>query len=182
VFATALLAAAPLDALLSLVTGLILAALGFAGAGAAVALLRVVLPGVARAADDALLLVSTSRALVSGVLPLVGAMLVSWGLAGAGLPPAWSLLVWIPVLVLTVLGALAAVPHVGERLLATGASVRSPLARAVFGATAIGLAHATWVLSPLGLLVSLTTAGWCLGVGLGIVAKGRNRAAIIPPR
>jgi hypothetical protein len=177
VLTAALLGAAPLDALLSLVTGLLLAAVGCAGAGAAVALLRVVLPAVARAADDALLLVSTSRALASGVLPLVGAMLVSWGLAGAGLPPAWGLVVWLPVLLLTVLGALAAVPHVGERLLAAGASVRSPLARAVFGAWAIGLAHATWVLPPVGLLVSLATAGWCLGVGLGIVAKGRNRAA-----
>jgi hypothetical protein len=137
------------------------------GVGCALALLRVILPGLARAADRSLGGLGATRLFVSGVLPLVGALVLAAVLADAGAPHGLVLVVWAPLLLLAVGGATAGVPHVGERLLRRGAEA-SLLARAVAGGLVVGLAMATWMLPPLGLLVTLLVAGWLVGIGLGL--------------
>jgi hypothetical protein len=151
--------------------------------GCALAVLRVVLPGLARAADASLEGLGTARLFLMGVLPLIGAILLAQGAHALGLPA----LVWVvglgvalPVALLLLLGALAAVPHLGGRLLASSAGERSLLVRASVGGLALGLAGVTWLLPPLGALVTLLVAGWFLGAGLGTLFRHREVAAGSP--
>jgi hypothetical protein len=145
----------------------VLAIVFYAGVGCAIALFRVILPDVARAADRSLAGLRTGRMFVTGVLPLVGAVLVSWGIERGGLPKGIHLVVWVPILLLVLVGSLAAVPHVGGSLLRGGADA-SPLRRAVAGGLVTGLALSSWAIFPAaGLVVSLLLFGWILGIGLG---------------
>ena len=108
--------------------------------------------------------------LVTGVLPLVGAILVAWALHRAGAPEAWALVVWNPLLLLVLLGALAGVPYLGENLQRASAEP-SPLRSALLGGAAIGLAQVTWLFPLAGLLVGLLLLGWLVGIGLGVLVR-----------
>jgi hypothetical protein len=156
--------------LANLVVALLGALLLSVGTGCALALLRIVLPGLAGRADRSLASLGAGRLVVTGVLPLVGALVLSAVATNAGAPPALALAWWIPLLLLAVAGAMAALPHAGERLLRAG-SQASLLARAAVGGLVVGLAMATWFLPPLGLLVTLLVAGWLVGIGLGVWAR-----------
>jgi hypothetical protein len=153
----------------TLVGVLVVGLLFWVGVGCAIALVRIVLPGLAGAADRSLAALSTSRLVVSGVLPIVGALLVTWAIAEAKVLPAVALLVWIPLCLLFFAGATAALPRIGERLAKAGGDL-SLVRRCVAGALAVGFASLTWLFWPLGLLVTLLLAGWILGAGLGLLA------------
>jgi hypothetical protein len=159
--------------LVRLLVALLVAVLFSLGTGCALALVRVILPGLAAKADRSLGSLGTARLLVSGVLPLIGALLLSEAIAKAGAPEAVGLVVWIPLLLVAATGALAALPHVGERMLRRGRET-SLLARAAVGGLVVGCAMATWLFPPLGLLVTLLVGGWLVGIGLGL--WGRNTA------
>jgi hypothetical protein len=151
--------------LVNLVVALLGALLLSVGTGCAAALVRLILPGLAGRADRSLASLGGARLVVTGVLPLVGALVLSAVASNVG-TPSLSLVLWVPLLLLAVAGAVAALPHVGERLLRAGPEA-SLLARATVGGLVVGLAMATWLLPPLGLLVTLLVAGWLVGIGLG---------------
>ena len=167
-----------LDHVFGLLAVLLVGVIVFAGIGASMAVLRVVLPGLARAVDQSVEGLSTGRMLLTGILPLVGAWLLGAAVHHAGdrtLVGAYALVVLLPLCLLTVTGALAAIPHLGARLLARGEDV-SPLRRSLVGGLVVGLAGTTWVLPPLGALVSLFLFGWFLGIGLSTVFRPREPA------
>jgi hypothetical protein len=159
---------------LYVLVGLVLAT----AVGCAVALLRVILPGLARQSDRSLATLSAKRLIVVGALPLVGALLVLAALHAWALPPAAALLVVVPVGLLLVAGAMAALPKAGGDLVP---GLRSPLARAVTGAVALGFALVTWAFQPLGLLVTSLIAAWFLGAGIGTVVPARGERPAEPP-
>ena len=161
--------------LLYVVVGLVLSA----GVGAALATLRVILPGLASAADRSLEAGGTRRLLLMGVLPLLGAAILLQAVAALGSAAAsWIvfLAVVVPVVLALLVGAMAALPHLGERLLERG-SPRSPLARAAGGGVVVGLAATTAWVPPLFALVALLLGGWFLGIGLGAVLGRRGPTA-----
>ena len=165
-----------LAVLLYVALGLLVAA----GVGAAVATLRVILPGLASAADGALLGTRGKRLFLMGVLPLLGVALLTQVVVHAGHPTLGTLfgvLVLVPTGLLIVLGLLAALPHLGERLLERR-HPRSPLARAVGGGVALGLCATTAWMPPFFALLLLLLGGWLLGIGLA-TALGR-RPPVLP--
>ena len=124
-----------------------------AGAGCLLAVLRTVFPGPTRLADGAVGRLGTGRLLLAGVLPAVGVALLGAGAERSGVPGlglAWGVLLGLPALLLSVLGAMAAIPHLGATLLRGGVD-RSLLARSVVGSLTLGLAMvaAVWALKPL---------------------------------
>lgn len=142
-----------------------------AGFGTAMAVLRVIVPAAATAADRSLGRASTRRLLLAGVLPLLAAALLGRALEALGSPAlllAYLLLIVVPLALALLLGALAAVPHLGERLWERG-TPRSALGRAVGGGVALGLAATTLWIQPLFALVGLLLGGWLVGIGLGTV-------------
>ena len=157
------------------VLAIVLLAILFAiGIGCLVALLRVVFPGPARKADAALQRLGTGRLLLTGLLPTVGIALLG-AAAGAthvqALVAVWAVVLLLPAALLMIVGALAAVPHLGAALL-KGREDRSLLARCVVGTVVLGFAlGASAALKPLGLLVAMIVAGWFLGAGLGVVFR-----------
>ena len=165
--------ASGLDHLLGLLAVLVLGVVLFAGLGAALAVLRVVLPGLARAADRSVEGLSTGRMVLTGVLPLVGALLLGAAVHHAGdraLGAVYALVVGLPLSLLTITGALSALPHLGARLLKEGVET-SLLRRSLVGGLVAGLAGTTWARPPLGILVSLFLLGWFLGIGLSTLFR-----------
>jgi|GEM_PF-5249285 len=164
-----------LAVLLYVVLGLLVAA----GVGAAVATLRVILPGLASAADGALRDTRGRRLFLMGVLPLLGVALLTQVVVHAGdetLGTLFGVLVLVPTGLLIVLGLLAALPHLGERLLERERA-RSPLARAVGGGVALGLCAITATLPHFFALLLLLLGGWLLGIGLSTALGRRPPAA-----
>jgi hypothetical protein len=160
--------------LLYVVVGLVLSA----GVGAALATLRVILPTLAGAADRSLEGGGTRRLLLVGVLPLLGAAVLTravGALDSTAASLALVLAVLVPLVLALLLGAMAALPHLGERLLERG-TPRSLLARAVGGGVVVGLAATTAWVPPLFALVALLLGGWLLGIGLGAVLGRRPPA------
>ncbi|MDJ0521807.1 MAG: hypothetical protein QNJ90_07000 [Planctomycetota bacterium] len=163
------LAAGTTEQLVQVLLVVVLGAIGCVGFGAAMLLLRVILPGVARSADASLGRMRTGRLLVVGILPLVGSALLARGVELAkveALETAYLLLVALPLALALLVGAMSGLPHVGARVLREGADP-SPLARASIGGLVIGLAMVSWAAPPLGVLVTVLLAGWLLGIGLG---------------
>jgi hypothetical protein len=153
-----------------------------AGLGAALALLRVVLPGVARAADRSLEGLGTWRMLLTGLLPILGALLVATAVEAsdsAVLRGALGLLVFLPGVLLAVAGAMSGVPFLGRRLLARGEEV-GPLRQAMVGGAVLGLATVTFWIKPLGLAVALLVESWFLGIGLGTLLGRRSPSPAEP--
>ncbi len=156
---------------LYLLVGLVLSA----GLGAAVAVLRVILPGPALAADRSLAAAGTRRLLLAGVVPLLALALLGRALEALGSPGlmvAYLVLAVVPVSLALLLGALAALPFLGERLLERG-QPRPLLARCVGGGVALGLCATTLWLQPLFALIALLLGGWLVGIGLGCVLGAR---------
>lgn len=174
-----LLAASPGEHLLEVLLYVLVGLLGSVGVGAALALLRVILPGLAGAADRSLAATGTRRLLLMGALPVLGAALLGRAVEALGAPAlqfAYLLLIVVPLGLALVLGAMAALPHLGERLLERG-TPRSALARSAGGGVALGLAATTVWVAPLFALVALVLLGWLLGIGLGAVVGRSPRPA-----
>jgi hypothetical protein len=175
--------AAASETLLAVLLYLVLGVLVAAGVGAAVATVRVVLPGLAGAADRALEATGGRQLLLMGVLPLMGVGLLGQAAASADQPTftrIFAVGVVVPAALLVLLGLLAALPHLGQRLLegprtSESARPRSALARAVGGGIALGLAATTAWLPPLFAVLALLVGGWLLGIGLSTLV-GRRRA------
>jgi hypothetical protein len=111
-----------------------------------------------------------------GVLPLLGVGLLGQLAAATqngALGGVVAIGVFVPAGLLIVLGLLAALPHLGHRLL-EGQRPRSALARAVGGGVALGLAATTAWLPPFFALLALLVGGWLLGIGLSTVLGGRG--------
>jgi hypothetical protein len=162
-----------------------LGALLVAGLGCLVAVLRTIFPGPTRLADESVRRLGVGRLLLAGVLPSVGIALLGAGAQRsgiAGLPLAWGILLGLPALLLALLGAVAAIPHLGGTVL-KGGDARSLLARSIVGALTLGLAilAAAWAFPPLGPAVLAVLAGWFLGAGLGVLFLPRTSPPA-PPR
>ena len=163
----------PADAgtLLAVLLAVVLGFVAAAAMGAVALLLRILLPGATRAADASIGRLGAKALALGGVLPLLGAGLMAQGVGRAGnewLGGAFVLLVLLPLFLAFLLGLMAVVPYVGARALRPDPE-RAPLVEAGTGGVLVGLAMATWVLPPLGLLLTLLLAGWCVATGLGTV-------------
>jgi hypothetical protein len=156
----------------------LLAAVACLGVGAALAVLRVLLPGVARATDRGVRQVGSLRLLYAGILPLLGAVLLARGVEAVGargLEVAYLVVVGIPLGLLLLAGAAAAVPHVGAELLGRDRE-RSPLARSAAGALALGLSMVVWALPALGGVWTVLLLGYFLAAGLFALRRGDDGA------
>ena len=168
------------EGLLGVLIAVVLGLLGCVGIGATVLLLRIMLPGVAAAADASIGRLSTKRLLLVGVVPLIGAALVAQGVGLAGseaLVGIFLLVVGLPIAIAILVGAMAALPRIGAGALRSGAET-APLAQAAVGGLVLGLAMVSWAVRPLGFFVSLLLAGWLLGTGVGACIR---RSAGAPP-
>jgi hypothetical protein len=169
---------APGEALVAVALYALVGVIFSVGLGAAVATLRVILPGLGGLADRSLSTIGGRRLFLAGVLPLLGAALLGQFVAQAGqqgLSGAYALLVLVPLGLLMLLGLLAALPHLGARL-SGERGPSSPLGRAALGGLALGLAATTVWLPPLFGVVALLLGGWLLGIGLTALF-GRRRVA-----
>lgn len=141
------------------------------GLGAGTATLRVVLPGVADRADASVRRLGFVRLLLTGVLPLIGTALIGMAVEKAhsqAVETAFIILVVIPLFLALIAGAMAALPHLGARLLKDGDEA-GVLRQALVGGGVIGLAGTTWVVPPLGGFLSFVVLGWLVGAGMGTV-------------
>ncbi|MDA1195143.1 MAG: hypothetical protein O2894_08150 [Planctomycetota bacterium] len=166
---TPLLAAATTDSLVQVLLGIILAAIACVGLGAATLLIRIMLPGVARAADASIARLGSKRLFLTGLLPLVGAGLLARGAGAIGGEAAGLVLLFLVILPLGlawVLGLVAGLPHIGAKALRAD-STAAPLGRAAMGGLVAGLAMTSWALPPLGVCISLLLSAWFVGIGLG---------------
>lgn len=147
--------------------------------GGIVLLVRTILPPLARATDASVARLTTKRLLLCGLLPLIGAGLVARGLElmkNQILVDGYSVLVLLPLCLLGVAGLCGALPHLGRAVLR---SDREPslLGAGLAGGLVLGLSAISTAWEPLGVLVGILVASWCLGIGLGVLIKGRNDAA-----
>lgn len=165
---------------LAIVALAILFALGIA---CLVAVLRVVFPGPVRKADGALQRLSTGRLLLTGILPVVGLALLAMAAEAThveALVIVYAFVLVLPALLLMILGALAAIPHLGGALLKSRED-RSLLSRCVVGTLALGLAlGASAALKPLIPFVGVIVAGWFLGAGLGVIFRPASPQEVAP--
>lgn len=163
-----------------LLVGIVVGLLLVAGIGSLIGLLRVIFAGPARAADAAVQRLHTGRLLLTGVLPLVGAGLLGVAAEATGseaVQIVWGVVIGLPVMVLIAVGALAAIPHLGSRLLARGReSERSLLARCIGGALVLILALGplVWGVKQIAPVVGVLVAAWFLGTGLGTIFRPRT--------
>ena len=80
----------------------------------------------------------------------------------------------LPAALLMLVGALAAVPHLGAGLLRSRED-RSLLTRCVVGTVVLGFAlGAAAALQPLVHFVGMIVAGWFLGAGLGVIFRASS--------
>jgi len=177
-----LAAASPGETLAGVLLYVVLGLLGAAGLGAAVATLRVILPGLAGLADGALVATRGRRLFLMGLLPLLGVGLLANAVGQAQhetLGALFGILVLVPTGLLVLLGLLAALPHLGERLLERDRP-RSPLARSAGGGVALGLSATTIWIPQLFALLLLLVGGWLLGIGLSAALGRRTPVAPAP--
>lgn len=164
------------EELLQLVLLVPLAAVACLGIGAASLVVRIILPGVAAATDRSLARMGTGRLFVMGVLPIVGAGLLARGVELAGQPwvsGLFLLLVGIPLVLAWMGGFTAGVLHIGTRVLRRDADV-APLRRASLGGLVVGLALVSWIVPPLGMVVTVLLSAWFVGIGLGALIRRRD--------
>lgn len=170
------LAAAETEELLQVLLLVVLGAVACLGLGAATLVIRIILPRPAAALDRSLARLGTGRLFLMGVLPLVGAGLLARGVELARhdlLSAAYLLLVAIPLVLAWIGGFLAGLMHIGAKVRRADSDA-SPLARAALGGLVMGLALTSWIVPPLGLLVSLLLSAWFVGIGLGALIKRRS--------
>jgi hypothetical protein len=159
--------------------------LALVGFGCAVALLGAVFPAVQAAADRRARALGAGWPFVVGSLVAVGVLLALGAAAGTrsqGLVGAVLLLVVLPAFLLTLLGLLAGLPLLGERMLGAKGPDASPLKRSIVASVALGLGVLPGVIFPplagVSALAILTACGWPLGLGLATVLR---RADPAPP-
>jgi hypothetical protein len=166
--------------IVAMVLGGLLAA---AGVGCAVALVGAVVPRLRDGVEASARAASPGRLWLVGCLGLGGVLLALAALAKTGVPAVSvvaAILLAVPALVLLLVGALGAIPLLGERLLGTAGAAASPLRRCVTASVtvAVGLLPACVpTLAPLGFLVGLVALGWPLGVGIQAASKLFVRSA-----
>ena len=164
--------------LLQLVLLLPLAITAALGLGAATLVIRIILPGVAAATDRSLADLGTLRLFVMGVLPIVGAGLLARGVELANheiVSLLFVVLVGIPLVLAWTGGFTAGLNHIGQKVLRDGADA-SPLKRGALGGLVVGFALASWIIPPLGLVVSVLLSAWFVGIGLGALIRRRGLA------
>lgn len=162
--------------LLQLVLLLPLAIAASLGLGAATLVIRVILPGVAEATDRSLTGLGMARLFGMGVLPIVGAGLMARGvelLGNAYVGLAFVVLVGIPLVLAWTGGFTAGLHHIGTKVLRAGEEA-SPLKRGAVGGLVVGFALASWIIPPLGLVVSVLLSAWFVGIGLGALIRRRQ--------
>lgn len=158
----------------AMVVGGLLAA---AGVGCAVALVGAVVPRLRDGVDAAARGASAGRLWLVGCLALGGVLLALAALAKTGVPAVSTIAaiaLGLPTAVLLLVGALGAIPLLGERLLGAGGATASPLRRSVTASVAIALGLLPAFvppLVPLGILVGLVALAWPLGVGLQAASR-----------
>jgi len=151
--------------------------LASAGVGCAVALVGAVVPRLRDGVDAAARGAPAGRLWLVGSLALGGVLLALAALAKTGVAAVSvvaAIALGIPTLVLFLVGALGAIPLLGERLLGGSGPAASPLARSVTASMALtlGLLPAfVPMLVPLGFLVGLVGLGWPLGVGIQAASR-----------
>lgn len=146
------------------------------GIGAAIALLRVILPGVSAASDASAARIGTRALLLGGVAPLLGGALIAGGLNQVQndvLNGAFVLLVVVPLFLALLAGAIAGIPRLGGRLLRDGEEA-GLLKRCLVGAFVLGLSAVTLLFPPVGIPVMFLAAAWLVGIGVGAVVPERN--------
>ena len=151
--------------------------------GALVLIVRTILPPLATLTDEAIGRLSMKRLLLCGVLPLIGTGLIARGVEVLNhdmVGKVFGLLLLLPVALLTVAGLLAAVPRLGRSVLGGSAS-RTPLACGLAGGLVLGLGAISMAWQPLGSLVGMLFASWCLGAGLGtLIGRGPTERPPVP--
>lgn len=162
---------------LRILASVVLYALLVASIGCALAVVRIIFPGPARLADEAAKRLHTWRLLLTGLLPIVGAGLLGFAAKQSGveaLTVVWAIVIALPVAILSLIGATAAVPHLGAGVL-KGGEDHSLLARSITGALVLGFAlgAVALVFPKLAPLPGVVVAGWFLGAGLGVVFRTR---------
>ena len=153
-----------------LITGLCL------GVGGAIALLRVILPGVTQAADASAERLGTRRLMLGGVLPMLGVALIGAALGQANNPVlggVYALVLVLPLGLALLAGAVGGIPRIGARLLKDGAEA-GELKRCLVGAVVLGLSALTLVIPPLGALVMFLATAWLVGIGVGAVIREKQ--------
>jgi hypothetical protein len=164
--------------------------LALVGFGCAVALLGAVFPAVQAAADRRARTLGAGWPFVVGSLLAVGVLLALGAAAGTrseGLVGLVLLLVVLPAFLLALLGSLAGLPLLGERMLGARGAEASPLRRSIVASVALGLGVLPGVvfppLAPVSALAVLTACGWPLGLGLATVLRRAEPApgAAPPP-
>lgn len=159
----------------AILAAVLLAVLVVVGLACFLAVLRVMFPGPTRKADLAVGRLTTGRLLLTGLLPLVGTGLLGWAAEASGVEAlgiVWGVVIFLPLAVLSLVGAMAAIPHLGAGLLSRG-SERSLLARTIVGSLVLGFALGTVgaALKPVAPFLLAVVLGWFLGVGLGVLFR-----------
>jgi hypothetical protein len=147
------------------------------GVGCLLAVLRVIFPAPTARADRVVGGLGTGRLLLTGILPIFAIALLGQaaGAGGQATQVAFALVLFVPAIGLTILGAMALVPHLGGRLLGKG-DERSPLLRSVVGSVVLVLALAASLLFGEGglFLFGLLILGWFFSAGLGATLRPRS--------
>lgn len=163
---------------LRVLAGVLLAGLALAGVGCLLAVLRLVFPGAAARADAGIRRLAPGRLLATGILPVVGIVLIGRGseVGGEATQVAYLLLFLLPAAGLVLIGASALVPHVGGGVLG-GRPDRSLLVRSVVGALVLGLAFGAAAL--LGreagaAIFGLLLLGWFFSAGFLVLGRRKT--------
>lgn len=160
-------------AAIAAIASIVLASLATAaGLGCAIALIGAVVPRVRDAVDAAVRPAPAGRLLLVGSLTLGGTLFALMGANRTGVPAVSMtvfLLLGVPSLVLLLVGALGAVPLLGERLLGSKGHDASPIRRSVTATLTMGAALLpSFALNcpAFGVLIGLVALAWPLGAGI----------------
>jgi hypothetical protein len=165
---------AAVGGMVAMVLGGLLAA---AGVGCAVALVGAVVPRLRDGVEASARGASAGRLWLVGCLALGGVLLALGALAKIGVATVSAvaaIALGVPTLALLLVGALGAIPLLGERLLGDAGAAASPLRRSVTASVALGLGLLPAfvpILVPLGFLVGLVALAWPLGVGIQAASR-----------
>ena len=160
-------------AAIAAIAGMIFAGLlASAGVGCAIALVGVVAPRLRDFVDAAARPASAGRVFLVGSLVLGGVLFAVMGASrvdSSVVHTVTVILLGVPTFLLFAVGALGAIPLLGERLLGARGADASPLRRSITATLAIGVAIVpayAFGATILGLLVGLVGLAWPLGAGI----------------
>jgi hypothetical protein len=162
--------------------------LALVGFGCAVALLGAVFPALQAAADRRARALGAGWPFVVGSLAALGVLLALGAAAGTRSQAVIGgvfLLVVLPAGLLALLGCLAGLPLLGERMLGAKGPSASPLRRSIVASVALGLGVLPGAVFPplagVSALAVLIAVGWPLGLGLATVLRRADPAKAAPP-